>query len=229
MNYAELFEALMLQLGYKPSAQQIADIIGLSRQSVYTRSQRPDQKFTLEELLKIEQALNVELVNKSLKLSNLNLTIPQENETKLKGRSYSIQYWEGECAELIKKDGVDDVNIDLQIIINEWKLKPENLIFIAMPGDEMNGGDYPLKNGDILIIDTSQTDIATSGIYFITTQDSKRVFVRRLVELMNGDVVVSVDNPVYAQFVNKTLTMEHLEVMDFKVVGRVVKNMSYMC
>jgi hypothetical protein len=237
MNYTELFQALMLQLGYKPSAQQIADIIGLSRQSVYTRSQRLEQKFTLEELLKIEQALKVELVNKSFKMDNISLVIPQEKtediapeqiSEELKGKYAKINYWDG-CSinqEKIINPLYTELIVDLQRVINVWNCNPSDLCIIAMPGDEMNGGCYPIKNNDLLIIDKSQTDISSAGIYFYTTNNHSCVFVRRVMEKMKGHYMFTCDNQNYS-VLNSTYSMQELEEMDFKVIGRFVANESF--
>ena len=71
-----------------------------------------------------------------------------------------------------------------------------------------------------------KTDISNSGVYFVTTYNNEMVFVRRLLELMYGDIASSVDNPIYAPQVNKKLTRALIKEMDLRIIGRVIKNMS---
>lgn len=235
MNYTELFQSLMFQLGYKPTAQAIADIIGIKKHTVYTRSQRLEQKFSLEELLKIEQALNVKLVDENFKFNNfskekkiIKKKSPDELGQNLKEHSHKIMYW-SECerfGNLLKKPSITEWVTDLQGIVLDWGANPENLCIIAMPGEEMDNGGYPIRNNDILIVDMSRKNITESGIYFYSTLNGTKVFVRRLLEQMHGDVTVTVDNPRYAPIVNKTFSQKELDEINFTVIGRVIKNMS---
>lgn len=235
MNYTELFQSLMFQLGYKPTAQAIADIIGIKKHTVYTRSQRLEQKFSLEELIKIEQALNVKLVDDNLRLNSFpkekiteKKKSPDEFGEKLREHSYKIAYW-SECEKfgnLLKKPSITEWVTDLQGIVLDWGVNPENLCIIAMPGEEMDNGGYPIRNNDILIVDTSRQNITESGIYFYSTLKGTKVFIRRLLEQMHGDVTVTVDNPLYAPYINKTFTQQELSDIDFTVIGRIIKNMS---
>lgn len=228
MNYNELFNALVAQLGYKPTAQAIADIIGTKRQTIYTRSQRPEQKFALEELLKIERAYNVQLINGKFSASFLKNKTPETIGQELKENFYKIPYWD-KCANygnLLVKPSVTEWVMDMQGIVLDWGANPDDLFIIAMPGEEMDKSGYPIRNNDILIIDSSRTNITESGIYFYSTLGGSRVFVRRLFEQMHGEVIVTVDNPVYSPMINATFTQQQLKDIDLHVIGRVIKNMS---
>lgn len=145
------------------------------------------------------------------------------------GKSYRIPYWDGEAAEQIKKPNVDDLCVDVQTIYTDWKTTPESLIFISMPGDEMEGGEYPIRNKDSLIVDTSRTNISESGVFFCTTQGHTRVHVRRIIEVMSGSIkcITTVDNPRYKSFIEKQWTEEKWLAADVQVIGRVIKNESY--
>ena len=220
----------MLQLGNKPTVKQISEITGVKVNTLYTRSQRPDQEFTLEELLKIEQALNVELVNKSFKMDNIKLVVPEViDEADRAGKSFKIPYWNGISSDLIKKYGVDDICIDLQTIYNEWKANPEDLIFIAMPGDDMDGGDFPIRNKDLLIVDTSRNNISDTGIFFCTSHGQSNVYVRRIIQKMSTTIkcITTIDNLRYKSMIEKYWTEEKWKEADVQIVGRVIKNMSY--
>jgi hypothetical protein len=200
------------------SRNQIGAVIGISRQTAHRNK---DRELSEEELSKIEEYFNVYVPR------NYEIVESSDSDNNLNGRFVTIPYWKHENCndEKIQDSLVNNLVLDLELIINKLGCNPDDLRIISMPGEEMDGGFYPLKNGDILLIDTSQTDIGTSGVYFITTQNHKMVFVRRLLALMYGELSSSVDNPVYAPQVNKTFSPEELKEIEFKVIGRVIKNM----
>ena len=201
------------------SRNQIGNVIGISRQTAHRNK---DRELTEDEILKIENEFKIYIPR------SFDIVEKRSSTDGLSGRFANIPYWHDVNCEndKIKDASVTSLLLDLELIVHKLGCEPENLRIIAMPGEEMNGGSYPLKNGDILLIDISQVDLSNSGVYFVTTQNNKMVFVRRLLELMFGSISSSVDNPVYAPQVNKTLSPKQLQEIDFKVVGRVIKNMS---
>ena len=201
------------------SRNQIGSIIGLSRQTTHRHK---DRELEESDIVRLEEEFGICIPREFSIVENV-----QSGED-LSGRFVNIPYWHDEKCEndKIKDRLVTSIVLDLELVVHKLNCDPENLRIIAMPGEEMDGGTYPLKNGDILLIDTSQTDYSNSGVYFVTTQNNKMVFVRRLLELMYGSISSSVDNPIYAPQVNKTLTQKQLTEIDFKIVGRVIKNLS---
>ena len=201
------------------SRNQIGSIIGLSRQTTHRHK---DRELEESDIVRLEEEFGICIPREFSIVENV-----QSGED-LSGRFVNIPYWHDEKCEndKIKDKLVTSIVLDLELVVHKLNCEPENLRIIAMPGEEMDGGTYPLKNGDILLIDTSQTDYSNSGVYFVTTQNNKMVFVRRLLELMYGSISSSVDNPIYAPQVNKTLTQKQLTEIDFKIVGRVIKNLS---
>ena len=198
---------------------QIGSVIGLSRQTVHRNK---DRKLEEKDIIKLEKEFDISIPR------TYSIIERATSDKDLSGRFVDIPYWHDEKCEnqKIKDKSVTSIVLDLELITHKLNCKPENLRIIAMPGEEMDGGTYPLKNGDILLIDTSQKDYSNSGVYFVTTQNNKMVFVRRLLELMYGSISSSVDNPIYAPQVNKTLSQKQLEEIDFKIIGRVIKNLS---
>ena len=89
----------------------------------------------------------------------------------------------------------------------------------------MDGGTYPLKNGDILIIDKSQTDISISGVYFYTTSNNEEVFVNNFRKQFDGTIVLGVTNPKYEDLL---VTAEQLEAAGVNIIGRIIKNLFLM-
>jgi len=198
---------------------QIGSVIGLSRQTVHRNK---DKKLEEKDIIKLEKEFDISIPR------TYSIIERATSDKDLSRRFVDIPYWHDEKCEnqKIKDKSVTSIVLDLELITHKLNCRPENLRIIAMPGEEMDGGTYPLKNGDILLIDTSQKDYSNSGVYFVTTQNNKMVFVRRLLELMYGSISSSVDNPIYAPQVNKTLSQKQLEEIDFKIIGRVIKNLS---
>ena len=126
------------------------------------------------------------------------------------------------CEEKLKNSfSTSDWN-DREKINLAWQKNEEDLYIIAMPGDKMDGGIYPLRNGDLLVIDTSQTDISNSGIYFYTTNNNEEVFVNNFRKKFDGSIVLGYSSPKYDDTI---VSMEQLEAAGINIVGRVIKNL----
>ena len=92
-----------------------------------------------------------------------------------------------------------------------------------MPGDKMDGGVKPYRNGNILVIDKTQTDISLSGVYFFTTNNNEEVFVNNFRKTPFGQVVFGFDNPKYE---NYEVSLEEFQNANINFFGRVIHNLS---
>lgn len=89
---------------------------------------------------------------------------------------------------------------------------PDTLLAIENGGDSM----YPtIADGDILLIDTSESEIRTQGIYSLLI-DGLLVTKRCLIG-GRGKLVLKSDNPSYG-----TTEMHPADIEDLRVLGRVV-------
>lgn len=113
------------------------------------------------------------------------------------------------------------VQFDREIIEGYWNRIPENLRWFPMLGNTMNSGEYPLANNDVLIVDISSTDALKSGIYVYTTVAG--IFINGISTLKNGDVQFIYQNKNYP---TETYTADEIKEMEFKLIGRMVKNLS---
>ena len=200
-----------LQLNREVARTELAEALDITRQYANDIKNKP---LTQEQIAKIEKALKV----------NLSPTISSNSNPTGK---IEIQYW-GKglpCEEKLKNPLVTSMWFDREVINDVWKKDEHNLSIIAMPGDKMDGGDIPFKNGDILIIDRTQTDISISGIYFYTTNNDEDVFVNNFRKRFDGTVVLGYTNSKYN---DSTVTIGELESAGYKVVGRVIKNIFAM-
>ncbi len=114
------------------------------------------------------------------------------------------------------------VQFDHEIIEKIWALNPDNLRVITMHGNNMNAGESPIRNKDILVVDISGRDISRPGIYVYKSAKSG-VTISGIQQKQNGSLMLINLNKKYS---DEEYTAEELKQIDFKVVGRVVKNLS---
>lgn len=239
LRHKDIDETLTRLIGRKIKQSEIAEALFLTPESdkkektlasvrIGKRAQR-NSPYSAEELYKLAnycyEKYGVD-VSKEFDLQN---TLEQASPT-LQGRFYEIPYWD-ECpvfSEKLKDSQLSSLILDAEFIVNKLNCDPSALRIITMAGEDMDGGCYPLRNGDILLIDTSKTDLTETGVFFISTQNCSMVFVRRLLGTMAGDVYSTVDNPLYKEIVEKTWSAEEIKEIDLQIIGKVIKNMSFM-
>ena len=195
-----------LQLNREVARTEIADALEISRQHAHNTK---DRTLTEDQVAKIEKALKVNLSPSSTKSAS--------------SEKIEIRYW-GEglpCEGKIKNPRITSMWFDREVINDVWQKDGLDLNIVAMPGDKMDGGDIPFKNGDILVIDKTQTDISISGVYFYTTNNDEDVFVNNFRKRFDGTIVLGYTNSKYEDSI---VTIDQLEAAGYKVIGRVIKN-----
>lgn len=213
MNIIKMCALLQILKNDTVSYADIADALDVKRQYI---AKIKDKELTEEQFEKIEKKFEIK-IPREFSISHSSDSTVHE--------MIKIHYWDGlsgNC-DKIKNPLITSLWFDREIVYDEWKKDAENLCIIAMPGEEMDGGEYPIRNGNVLLVDESLKDISNSGIYFYTTQNNQRVFVNRIKERFDGTVLFSFANSIYE---DRIITREQLKQADFKVVGRVIKNLS---
>lgn len=90
----------------------------------------------------------------------------------------------------------------------------DNLVLFTVNGDSMDCPTSQIKDGGLVLVDTTANDFRKDGIYVISIDDS--LFVKRL-QIMPGKMLrVKSDNPSYDPF------DVSLESDSVKIIGRVV-------
>lgn len=89
--------------------------------------------------------------------------------------------------------------------------RASDLRFIHAYGDSMAP---TLNSGDVLLVDTSVTEVRIDGIYVLRAHD--RLFVKRVRQRMDGNFEISSDNPTHKTV--DVLNGDH----QVSVIGRVV-------
>ena len=118
--------------------------------------------------------------------------------------------------------------LDKYGIKTEWELDYNNLRLIPMIGDKMqNSPNHHLNimDGNVLVMDISSRDIRRSGIYAYETLGGDKIQISNVNIMVNGNIRFSYANPSYEDEIR---TPEELKELQFKVVGRIIKNMSFV-
>lgn len=209
MLHDELLCRLQNLTNVKVKKSEIAKILNFGYSAIANREKR-NTPYSIEEIEKISQYFNVDILNnKKGNTTGDKVEIPYYNDSRLKTD--------------IKSSAITSIWFDRELVENIWRKEPKNLRIITMLGDKMDSGDYPLRNGDILIIDLSETDVTKAGIYAFTTSNNSYMFVNGVNRRFDGTYRFYFTNKAYPE---KVLTDEDAENADIRIVGRVVKNLS---
>lgn len=132
-------------------------------------------------------------------------------------------YYDEKLANLIKIPEITSIWLDRELVHHVWNKNENDLRCLAMPGDSMNGGNVPLLDGDILIIDTTSTDIRRSGVYAYTTNDDKFLGVNK--------IILKPDMQVRFDFWNENrqslvYSPENFKNLKLKVLGKAIRSLS---
>ena len=150
-------------------------------------------------------------------------TVINEIQKDIPNEIISIPYLEW-LPEEMRNPKYPDV-VSRTISIDDWG-KIECLRIVAMNGDSMENYWYKMQNKDVLLIDTSETKVNADGrgVYFATSQKNTKFWVREMAELLDESIEFS----AYPQSgtITKVYSKEQLKQVDFKIIGKVIKNVS---
>lgn len=168
----------------------------------------------------------IELLDSAFKNNNqsTNSTHNAAAAAKLPSDIIKIPYWSGLPDEL-KIPDFTCVTAEYNVIKNHWCLNPYSLCIVPMFGNKMANYWYKINDSDILIIDTSHNKIVGNGVYFATSQNNTRFWIREMQVLVNNDVEFKGFAP--SGNTTRVMTKQQLEDVDFKVIGKVIKNVSF--
>ena len=215
----DIQELLQKKTKTKVTQTLIGKALNTGRSNISLRIKH-NSELSVQELKLIENYFNVSIINE--------LNIKDEDSLKIKNnfmdREYvEIKYWEG-LPEQFKLPRLTSKWEDLEIIEKSWFKNYKNLRVVPMLDNRMDGYWYPMRNSDILIIDTSVTELSKSGVYFFSTGNGEHFFVRELDLQIDGSVDIHwFENKKSG---NVVYTKEELEKFNFKIIGKVVKNVS---
>ena len=211
MNISEL-QAELSKRNITITAREISKIWNIDEAS-YSRKKRLGSQIKYENIKRLEQKLNISLTTEN-----------QTNVMRFPVDRIEIFYWD-KLPEELKNPRIVSCWFDKEIIENAWGMSAEHLCIVPMVGDKMTRYWYPIRNGDILIVDTSQDYIMGNGVYFATSRNNTHFWIREMQALINDDTQIKGFAP--SGDTVKVFTTEQLKEVDFKLIGKVIKNVSF--
>lgn len=146
------------------------------------------------------------------------------NNARILAQQVEIDYMD-ELPESEKLPEITSLHTDMELITNHWHRQPENLRIIPMQGDNLSTYFYPCKNRDILIVDIGSRVATREGIYVYSARNNTMIFVAKLNQLMDGTIRIE-KFEASGEVMEKLVTLEKQKEVDFRILGRVVKNAS---
>lgn len=207
MNYIELKNKIDNRLKRDVKLVEISHALETSAQNFNKKYKNPHSEVTLTDIEKVERFFNIQLLDSTHTADRI-----------------EISYWK-DLPENLKNPKIVSVWFDREIIENAWGMSAEHLYIVPMVGDKMTHYWYPIYNNDILIVDTSQDYIMGNGVYFATSRNNTRFWIREMQILINNDVQVKGFAP--SGETTKIISTDTLKEADFKIIGKVIKNVSF--
>lgn len=229
MKHSELIELLTKLTNVQPRIKDLAEGLGVSISTICARASR-DSVYRNPDLVKLSDYFGVNLlkyVPKSYTEEEIEGKITAKLGRKLASRFAEIQYIEDldNYNKPVRNPFVTEVIMDAQIIVYKWRCNIEDLRIISMFDDSMDGGEYAIKNGDILIVDTSVKTVTVSGLYLFIINNNE-LYIRRIIDTFRNSYIFSAKKNDYKIF-EEEKTFEDLKNANFRILGRVVTDISY--
>lgn len=209
MRFRQAFNTLQ-KLMPNINQAELGRVIGVSRANINYKKQA-DVLISDEDVKKIETYYNISLTDNNI------VSFPTADRIE-------INYWE-QLPDELKNPKIVSCWFDREIIENAWGMSAEHLCIVPMVGDKMSRFWYPIRNGDILIVDTHQDHIMGNGVYFAVSRGNTRFWIREMQILINNDIEFKGYAP--SGETTKVFTTKELEEVDFKLIGKVIKNVSF--
>jgi hypothetical protein len=220
MKYSVVLERLQNLINYIPDQSELCRITGVKQSTMSNRSSR-NSDFSSDEIVMLNEYYNINLfTNSKLEGGMQNVKFYPVNVSEI----VEIPYWEG-LPDDLKVLNVDYVTAEKNFIQTHWYIEPESLRIVPMVGNKMYNYWYKINDNDVLIIDTSHNFIRGNGVYFATSRNNTRFWVREMQVLYNDDVEFKGFAP--SGNTTRVLNKKQLEEVDFKVIGKVIKNVSF--
>lgn len=202
----------------KLSQAQLAQIIGVTQASV-AMIEKDTRPVTANFKLAFQKAFGLDWDSQTASGDSYSY----ENLNKFYENIIPIPFYSAKAAAGIGETLPDYPEADVIYFDKRWLkniigVKPEHASIIQAVGDSMDGGNNPIKNGDLLLIDGSVKDVINEKIFVIQLNKSELV-VKRVVKEWDGTVKLISNNSKYKDRILK-------EGEQAEIIGRVVWNVS---
>lgn len=206
MKHNELVATITKQTGKEPTQQEIADILGLTRNAISSRAFR-DKEYSYSEVEKLESAFKINFSNQGF--------IDDMHDN---GGEISVDYYPDvlascgggafELSNIKEKIRIPKMCIEQYMPLARYSV-------INAYGDSMQP---TILSRDKLIVEFLETKvIKDNDIYIFYYND--RIFCKRLVQNIDSIVVIS-DNPDKTIYPTSVIEKENMN--DIHLIGRIV-------
>lgn len=206
MKHNELVATITKQTGKEPTQQEIADILGLTRNAISSRAFR-DKEYSYSEVEKLESAFKINFSNQGF--------IDDMHDN---GGEISVDYYPDvlascgggafELSNIKEKIRIPKMCIEQYMPLVRYSV-------INAYGDSMQP---TILSRDKLIVEFLETKvIKDNDIYIFYYND--RIFCKRLVQNIDSIVVIS-DNPDKTIYPTSVIEKENMN--DIHLIGRIV-------
>lgn len=135
-----------------------------------------------------------------------------------------IEYWDEAKVRLERNPNMQKYYMDFEIAYSyNRRFDKDDFRIICMRGDKLAGGQMWCRDRDVLLLDTTKTDISKPGLYAYQCEDGNYVAMAWIEQTPEG---------VWFRYTNKEYedelrTPRFLDEVKFKVIGRIVKNLMF--
>lgn len=194
--------------------QTLADMVGTTYQTIQAWETKAPEKKDADLLDKIAGVLGVS--TKTLLTGSLDSLESHEiHSPKGIGRVkkegfiyvplYDVEASAGHGALVHSEQVIDFLAFKEQFITRELGLNPKHILLIKAIGDSMNP---TIRAGALLLVNSSVTKVRNDGIYVI--RQNSDLLVKRIQNMMDGQLKVRSDNPEYEPLVVASKTLDIL-------------------
>lgn len=196
------------------SQVEIAKILGTTPLAINKRIVRKSE-LKASEAIELSNHFGINLFENHIHNDNTQTKWPDAVEI--------TYYQSATIGNAVKNPLITSIWVDRELMRDVWKKQGHQLRILQMLGDTMDGGATPIRRGDVLLLDLGSKDIITSGIYAYTTRDDNYIFINGLKQKLDGSIKFFYWNNSYNDIIYKP---DELTEANFKVIGRVLKNLS---
>ena len=213
----ERIKQIRLKLGIQQG--EFAEKLNVVQQQL-SKYERGENKPSAEFLTVLNEKVNVNinwlLTGKGEMFINDNYTNNDNKSVEIKPLNYNF---------IESGENISGIFIDKNLINNIWHKDEKNLAVFKMPCDSPDSvyNDLVLKAGDIVVTDISCTKPEFPGIYAFFTKNIPGIRINMIQPLIDGSLRFSSPDKYSADL---TYEKTQLERIGFKIVGKIIKNLS---
>ena len=144
---------------------------------------------------------------------------PERSET------ITIDYYENNKIQMYKNPSFKNYYMDRELARSyNPEYKDTDFKIICALDDKLDGGVLWLHEKDVLLLDTTYTDVTKPGMYVYECEGGRYIKGAIIEIMMDGNYKFSFSNPKYQDEIR---TPEFLKKVEFKIVGRIIRNLMF--